>query len=272
MKRLLLFIPVLLLMQCSSEPAQRPNDPTSALLDLPAVPAALQGDVRKLGGAKATEQELIDKALAAMAVGEDLALGCWVAMFGENKINITITERSATHARGFTVCAGNFRAIVGTVRALDANRIQFSMDEPGDNKYDGHFEFEINIEGQNLRGSWKPFKAGVVPPREFALQKTAFRYQPELGDYPQASQRLLVPEDVDNLLADELKLMRNEIYARHGYSFKEKAMRRHFDAQAWYVPMGVDVRQQLTDVEAANITLIYRYEKYAAENYSDYGR
>ena len=74
------------------------------------------------------------------------------------------------------------------------------------------------------------------------------------------------------MLEDELEVMRNEIYARHGYSFKDKEMRTRFDSTSWYIPMGVDIREQLTDIEVQNIDLIYRYEEYYAENYDSYGR
>jgi len=67
-------------------------------------------------------------------------------------------------------------------------------------------------------------------------------------------------------------VMRNEIYARHGYSFKNKNIRAVFDTASWYVPMGIDIRENLSDMEAANIDLIYNYEKYYAESYDDYGR
>ena len=40
----------------------------------------------------------------------------------------------------------------------------------------------------------------------------------------------------------------------------------------WYVPMGVDIREKLTDVEVQNIELIYEYESYYDEEYDDYGR
>jgi hypothetical protein len=238
------------------------------------VPEALRGDVRRIGGTKATEQELIEKALLAMTAGTDPLLGCWVGMFGENKINISITERTATEAKGFTVCAGNFRPISGTVKADGENRFLLSMDEPGDNKYDGHFEFTITLGGSQplLSGTWKPFITGVVANREYSLMQKKFVYTPETGTYPQASARELTYEDVENLGSDELRVMRNEIYARHGYSFRDKAMRNVFDALEWYIPVGIDIRHQLTDAEVKNISLIYRYEKYAEENYDDYGR
>ena len=69
-----------------------------------------------------------------------------------------------------------------------------------------------------------------------------------------------------------LGYIRNEIYARHGYSFKNKGWRYEFEGLDWYVPVGIDIRDKLTDVEVANIGLIYEYESYYDDYYDEYGR
>ncbi len=67
-------------------------------------------------------------------------------------------------------------------------------------------------------------------------------------------------------------MIRNEIYARHGYSFRNFKIRRIFDAKDWYIPMSIDIRDQLTEMEAYNIDLLYNYEEYYEEYYDEYGR
>jgi hypothetical protein len=109
-------------------------------------------------------------------------------------------------------------------------------------------------------------------PKEFRLVKTNYVYDPSAGIYPEASSRELSVSDVENRLAEELTVMRNEIYARHGYSFNNKAVRARFDSTGWYVPMGLDIREKLTEVEVQNIALITRYESYYEEAYDEYGR
>lgn len=88
--------------------------------------------------------------------------------------------------------------------------------------------------------------------------------------YPQASDKLLTSDDVSNLDAWELKIMRNEIYARHGYIFKTPEMKDYFSSQRWYSPRYENVDDQLTDVEKKNIALIKRYESRLGNN--DYSR
>src|SRR5690606_24178408 len=101
--------------------------------------------------------------------------------------------------------------------------------------------------------------------KTFSLNKRNYQYNKNVGDYPQASQRMLTTTDVENMTDKELEIMRNEIYARHGYSFKNKDMRFEFNKKDWYIPMGVDIRDRLTDIEAQNIELIYVYESYYEE-------
>ena len=81
------------------------------------------------------------------------------------------------------------------------------------------------------------------------------------GKYPQASTRLLTTADVNHLPLAELRIMRNEIYARHGFIFKKKETKNYFANQKWYVPRYDNVENVLTDIEKKNIQLIKQYEK-----------
>ena len=92
------------------------------------------------------------------------------------------------------------------------------------------------------------------------------------GSYPYASQRLLTDEDVKNLSQYALRIMRNEIYARHGYIFQNTEMKDYFSTQAWYSPLYNDVNSMLSAIEKSNIELIKRYEKYVGENGNDFYR
>ena len=53
---------------------------------------------------------------------------------------------------------------------------------------------------------------------------------------------------------DVLELMRAEIYARHGDTFKSAANQQYFDQQSWYKKKGKAV--VLTDIERFNVALI----------------
>lgn len=46
----------------------------------------------------------------------------------------------------------------------------------------------------------------------------------------------LTEEDVEGFSKKKLRLARNEIYARHGYIFKDKELKKYFKKKAWYSP------------------------------------
>ena len=78
------------------------------------------------------------------------------------------------------------------------------------------------------------------------------------GDYPHTSIRILKKAELENMASRiELKLMRNEIFARYGYKFEPNGfMDQHFNDQAWYQPQYEDVTPFLTDIEIQNVNQI----------------
>lgn len=261
----------LILLSCSKT-NQEANTEFAAAPDTTAkTPIVLAKDPRTIGPAKSDEQRTIEENIFAINSSENPLYGYWVGAFGKNKINIAIAKVEGDSVFGHSVCAGNFRAIKGTIKAIDENTYQAVMREPGDDQYDGEFQFEIDVARQELSGSWKPFKK-TVGAKTYNLLKTDFTYDPELGDHPEASTRYLEVTDVENLLPEEIEMIRNEIYARHGYSFTNIKIRRIFDDKDWYIPMAIDIRDQLTEIEAHNIDLLLNFEEYQEEYYNDYGR
>jgi hypothetical protein len=77
---------------------------------------------------------------------------------------------------------------------------------------------------------------------------------------------------VENTDPGELRIMRNEIYARHGYCFRMKDMRQYFDAQDWYMPISIDVTAKLSNLEEKNAAMVKRSEKYGADHDDSFGR
>lgn len=87
-----------------------------------------------------------------------------------------------------------------------------------------------------------------------------------------ASNKLLTKSEVENLKKGDLTIIRNCIYARHGYSFKNRPLRVFFDAQPWYIPVHSNIKNDFTEIEKQNIQLLLKYEKNAAEYYDSFGR
>lgn len=225
-------------------------------------------DPRSYGGEKSEDQIYIDE--QSDFDGTNPILGMYVGGFGKNMINIVITYAEKGTATGYSVCAGNFRRLTGTYKIAEDGLYEFNLEEPGDDQYDGAFEFIAN--GEDLSGKWTPFKSEGNSAKKYTLVKREYQFDVNNGDHPEASTRLLTEDDVNNLNSEELGYMRNSIYARHGYSFKDKNWRYTFEALDWYIPTCIDVRDKLTDTEVANIELIYEYETYFEMYYDDFGR
>ena len=198
-------------------------------------------------------------------------LGSFVGSFGDNKITLLIIKADKGIIEGRTIVGGNDRPFTGSFKENDGI-FSINAKEPGNDANDGEFSFKIgSSEPDVLTGSWNPFDKNKAA-KEYKLTRKEFAYRADVGDYPQSSQRELKPEDVENMQKSELELMRNEIYARHGYCFKRKEMRETFEELDWYIPNNTDVRAKLTPIEKKNIEMIKRYEKYAEDYGDDFGR
>ncbi|MFI5203222.1 MAG: YARHG domain-containing protein [Flavobacteriales bacterium] len=79
--------------------------------------------------------------------------------------------------------------------------------------------------------------------------------------YPEASERVLSESELSRYTKDELLIMRNEIFADHGYIFKTDPLKTYFSEQAWYTPLFDKVDDQLTEIEEENLKLILAAEK-----------
>ena len=82
------------------------------------------------------------------------------------------------------------------------------------------------------------------------------------GTYPEASLSILSSNYLSSFSKEELKIMRNEIYARYDYRFKENGeMDIHFSKLDWYSARYKPVVGMLTWIELKNIELIKSIEK-----------
>lgn len=87
-----------------------------------------------------------------------------------------------------------------------------------------------------------------------------------VGDYPEASKQILNDTYLMSLNLRQLKVMRNEIYARYDYKFQEGGeMDKHFKSKKWYQGNYDNVEQWFTELELKNIESIKKVEKIKTE-------
>ena len=74
------------------------------------------------------------------------------------------------------------------------------------------------------------------------------------------SSRRLTESDIAYMSNDDLCLLRNLIYAKHGYIFKKSRFREFFSAYSWYSPRHSNVSHSLNSIENYNVDFIQRHE------------
>ena len=98
---------------------------------------------------------------------------------------------------------------------------------------------------------------------------------PTTGEYlyAESASRLLSTADVSNFQArypnsmfpgerSITQMIINEMYARHGYIFKDQALTDYFVQKSWYIPRTADMEEiypVMNAVEQANVTLLRTY-------------
>jgi uncharacterized membrane protein YvbJ len=77
------------------------------------------------------------------------------------------------------------------------------------------------------------------------------------SDYilPDSDKRVLSEEDIATLTKGQLRLARNEIYARHGYVFKSADLQKYFSSKSWY-NADPSYNTSLNEVEKENVKLL----------------
>ncbi len=81
---------------------------------------------------------------------------------------------------------------------------------------------------------------------------------------------LLTDEVLGNMFAEDLRVLRNEIYARRGRMFKDKALQKYFEAQAWYRPDPEFQDEMLNEIEFQNLARIKAAEETAFSKFDQF--
>lgn len=86
--------------------------------------------------------------------------------------------------------------------------------------------------------------------------------------YEYLREREMTYADVEGKSAEELRLMRNYIFARRGYIFESEDLKEYFEQFSWYVPLYYDVTPRLSDIEKYNVNFIKEFETYFGPDYT----
>ena len=81
---------------------------------------------------------------------------------------------------------------------------------------------------------------------------------------PDSSTRVLDKSELAGFSAEQCRLARNEIYAKHGRMFDDAGLQNYFNSRSWYhgtIPADRFSDTMLSDIEIQNRNLIIAYEK-----------
>lgn len=111
---------------------------------------------------------------------------------------------------------------------------------------------------------YNPKSLSAIEQKNLKLIETVRRQQRRValapGDMELFENKLIAPAMLRGLSLHELRLLRNEIYARHGRFFQTLWLQQYFGSQAWYDPKEDFKDEQLTGTAKTNVETIVAYE------------
>jgi hypothetical protein len=121
--------------------------------------------------------------------------------------------------------------------------------------YESSNKYTITLEELKI-GNWFRIDSMLFA-SDFKIDEINY---PSDGDYLFASFELLDSTFLSKYSKKELRLIRNEIFARYGYIFKSEDLISYFQGKSWYKPKRKNVDHLLTEREKKNIELILMLE------------
>jgi hypothetical protein len=94
-----------------------------------------------------------------------------------------------------------------------------------------------------------------------AAQKKSRKLALAPGDMELFENKLISEQMLHGLSLNELRLLRNEVYARHGRQFQAAWLSQYFFSQPWYQPNENFKDEELTGPDKQNVETIVAYEK-----------
>ena len=146
-----------------------------------------------------------------------------------------------------------------------------------ENSYDYDYGYEEDYSSEDDYGYEEDYsneddygyenEEGYVYEDDFSYEEDSYEEEHEEAskDYilPDSSTRFLTKSDLYGLSAEECRIARNEIYARHGRMFNDETLQAYFESFAWYYPTihPDDFEESmLNEYELENRDLIVEYE------------
>lgn len=134
---------------------------------------------------------------------------------------------------------------------------------------------EIATSRPTQRPTEKPFVKATARPTEKPVHKPTVTEPPKDepedvinyygGEYLYPTyEKVITNSELDKLERDEIKLILQEIYARHGFTFNDDDLVEYFESQSWYLPTTTSTEEaeaEFNSYEKQNVEKIEAYQR-----------
>ena len=131
-------------------------------------------------------------------------------------------------------------------------------------KYDGYdtTDIRLQISGDSLTSEAISVSATTSTGAKTATSAKTTTSKSTSGDYiiSDSDTRKISESELTNFNAWQLKVARNEIYARYGRPFVHKDLQCYFAKKSWYSEDSSAANPTLSSIESANVATIQAYE------------
>jgi hypothetical protein len=134
-------------------------------------------------------------------------------------------------------------------------RIVFTAMLDHDNVIEGENRYSEQIDESEIAWAKRSFNVGDV-----IVELGTPLIVDKIKLYIKAKITDLTPEDIAGMTKDELSFLRNEIFARHGHTFKTPKMMDYFGSKRWYHPIDDDAQPLLNKFEKKNVEFLKKKE------------
>ena len=172
----------------------------------------------------------------------------------------------------FDVLAGTYKGSDGKTYIFSGNSLiingQSSDIEPlvcefgyvNGFKYKGqNYCFRVSENGLNLYTTQSDDSEFEFEPDKLWVKLTADQEKNQ-GRWAVTKNKIVMAGFVGYYSKSLCRVMRNEIYARHGYNFASADLKAHFGKMSWYKPVADNSKIQLSELEQLNIAILKHCE------------
>jgi hypothetical protein len=166
-------------------------------------------------------------------------------------------EKLGTHS------AGEWRILRAEVEAVRGKRFE---DDPWLQQYFEErywYRADPSYDARSLTQTERRNLAAID-----AAQRKQRRAAVSPGDMEHFETRLVSEEMLKGLSLHELRLLRNEVYARRGRQFRTEWLSQYFWSQPWYEAREDKAEPELSEVEKKNVETIVAYERKVKDSLS----